>query len=62
MKTAVIGFIATSLLGLAVMGALMWNLHSERTQHPAPAYQMDGLAAERANFFSDGQFFQGSGD
>ena len=61
MRTAMIGFIATSILGLGVMGALMWNMHVERTQNPAPAYNLDGLSAEWANFYGDG-FFKAGGD
>ena len=56
MRTAMIGFIATSILGLGVMGALMWNMHVERTQNPAPIYEMKGLALERGDFFSDSVF------
>ncbi|MFQ6027072.1 MAG: hypothetical protein ACE5Q6_06230 [Dehalococcoidia bacterium] len=61
MRTAMIGFIGTVIIGLGVMGGLMWNLHNERTQSPEPPHELKSLAAERADFHGSG-FFKKSTD
>ncbi len=61
MRTAMIGFIATSIIGLGVVGGLMWDMHTERTQNPEPVHEFKSLASERADFHSEG-FFKESVD
>jgi hypothetical protein len=61
MRTAFIGFITTSVIGLALMGVLIWNMHVQNTLSADRPHEFKTLASERADFHSGG-FFKDSID